>query len=412
MLVKNSIPHNELIPPTLTYVEASAVTIHKKNHAPITLISVYVPPPHSADNSIFTFDIEVLLQIGHTPVICGDFNAHHPSWGCTTENSKGRSLSHFVQHAGADIIFPNSPTRYGTFSASTIDLAITKNFLYPFEIHSLPEMSSDHNPVLFNFFLTYSLPNNNGKFATNWNLFTTTLNKLDLQNPYCIGSPSQLDEYVRNIESQINHARVAASKPIKPNTIYVDARLKELSAERNYARKTFQSTRSPVLKRYLNKINKQINKLDQKVEINSLATEMTNVNTEDGTIWKFVRPFKKKYKKIPPLISLAGIANTDTEKANCLANSLEAQFTVNYISHPDTEETVNDSATCFRLEISPDNQMSGGPLFPSEIQNCIKNLKNNKSPGLDRFSNKMIKNLPKRFLFIITTIIHKPSSIK
>ncbi|GBO38131.1 RNA-directed DNA polymerase from mobile element jockey [Araneus ventricosus] len=265
-------------------------------------------------------------------------------------------------------------------------------------------MSSDHNPVLINFFLTYSLPNISGKFATNWNHFTTTLNKLDLQNPYCISSPSQLDEYVCNIESQINHARIAASKPIKPNTTYIDARLKELSAERNHARKTFQSTRNPALKRYLNKINKQINKLDQKIEINSLATEMTNVNIEDGTIWKFVRPFKKKFKKIPPLTSLAGIANTDTEKANCLANSLEAQFTVNNISHPETEEMVKESVTRFRLEIDPDNQLSDPP---SEIQNCIKNLKNNKAPGLDRINNKMIKNLPKRFLFIITTIIHK-----
>ncbi|GBN40075.1 hypothetical protein AVEN_129574-1 [Araneus ventricosus] len=99
---------------------------------------------------------------------------------------------------------------------------------------------------------------------------------------------------------------------------------------------------------------------------------MTNVNIEDGTIWKFVRPFKKKFKKIPPLTSLAGIANTDTEKANCLANSLEAQFTVNNISHPDTEEMVKESVTRFRLEIDPDNQMAAPPPSPLKFKTALK----------------------------------------
>ncbi|GBM48630.1 hypothetical protein AVEN_135007-1 [Araneus ventricosus] len=181
-------------------------------------------------------------------------------------------------------------------------------------------MSSDHNPILLNLFLKYSVPKITGKLTTNWNLFTSSLNKIEIQNPYDISTPTQLDKYVRDLESQINHAKLSASKPIKANTTYVDARLKELAAEH------------------------------LKLESESLTKKLTNVNFEDGTIWKFVRPFKKKYKKINPLPSPACIANTDDEKDDCLANSLELQFSLNNIPHPDIEETVIGSVTCFRLE--------------------------------------------------------------
>ncbi|GBO09278.1 hypothetical protein AVEN_256348-1 [Araneus ventricosus] len=110
----------------------------------------------------------------------------------------------------------------------------------------------------------------------------------------------------------------------------------------------FQTYRDPVLKRKLNKLNKQINKLDQKIETDTFTNELLNVNATDGTVWKFVTPFKKKTKKILSLNGPAGIANTDLEKANFLAESIETQFTLNNIINPDTEELIADSVMRFR----------------------------------------------------------------
>ncbi|GBO22416.1 hypothetical protein AVEN_223368-1 [Araneus ventricosus] len=84
----------------------------------------------------------------------------------------------------------------------------------------------------------------------------------------------------------------------------------------------FQTYRDPVLKGKLNKLNKQIKKLDQKIETDAFTNELLNVNATDGTVWKFVTPFKKKTKNIPSLNGPGGIANTDLEKANFLAESL------------------------------------------------------------------------------------------
>ncbi|GBN51452.1 hypothetical protein AVEN_106231-1 [Araneus ventricosus] len=165
ILVKNNIPHRELIPPTLYYVEASVVVLDFNNSEKITLTSIYAPP--SSDPGMFTFDIENVIQISSNQIICGYFNAHHISWGCASNNPRGVTLTNFVNNAGIEILAPSTPTRFENNSASTIDLAIVREFLYPYDIQSLPELSSDHNPVLLNFYFKYSIPSINGKIKTN-----------------------------------------------------------------------------------------------------------------------------------------------------------------------------------------------------------------------------------------------------
>ncbi|GBO22395.1 hypothetical protein AVEN_207328-1 [Araneus ventricosus] len=215
---------------------------------------------------------------------------------------------------------------------------------------------------------------------------------------------------VELLEQQITAAKISTSKPFVTKDTYIDPGLKELNRERNYARKIFQTTRNPVFKSKLNKINKMISKLSEKVQSEGLVNELRKLNADDGTIWKYVKPFKKKFKNIPNLISPAGIANTDQEKANFLADSLEKQFTLNNISDPDTEEIVSDSVTCFRINNNYPSELNDPP-FPSEIVKCIKKLKINKAPGIDSIDNKMLKNLPWNIILNLNTIIHKIMAI-
>ncbi|GBM74232.1 RNA-directed DNA polymerase from mobile element jockey [Araneus ventricosus] len=153
-----------------------------------------------------------------------------------------------------------------------------------------------------------------------------------------------------------------------------------------------------------------ISKLSEKVQNEGLVNELRNLNADDGTIWKYVKPFKKKFKNIPNLISPAGIGNTDQEKANFLADSLEKQFTLNNVSDPDTEEIVSDSVTCFRINNNYPSELNDPP-FPPEIVKCIKKLKINKAPGIDSINNKILKNLPWNIILNLNTIIHKIMTI-
>ncbi|GBN89394.1 hypothetical protein AVEN_222202-1 [Araneus ventricosus] len=133
---------------------------------------------------------------------------------------------------------------------------------------------------------------------------------------------SDVEEKMRDIEyNSLNSRKIA--KALKENYIYRDSKLREFNSERNHARKIFQTYRHPVIQRKLIKLNKQINKLDQKIETDDFTNELLNVNATDGTVWKFVAPFKKKTKNVPSVNGPAVVADTDLEKANFLAESLE-----------------------------------------------------------------------------------------
>ncbi|GFT33985.1 probable RNA-directed DNA polymerase from transposon X-element [Trichonephila clavipes] len=43
---------------------------------------------------------------------------------------------------------------------------------------------------------------------------------------------------------------------------------------------------------------------------------------------------------------------------------------------------------------------------PSEIQGFIKNLKPNKSPGIDLITNRILKNLPTKFIIFIALLFN------
>ncbi|GBO10303.1 hypothetical protein AVEN_256603-1 [Araneus ventricosus] len=243
-------------------------------------------------------------------------------------------------------------------TASTIDLALVKDFLYPYEIHSIPELSSDHNPVILNFYFKYTLPKSQSNIKTNWKKFTDNLINSNNLNFIEINTPEQLDEAVFQFENLIMDAKIAASKSVPADQTYIDPTIRQLNNERNHARKMYQKTRNPNFNRLAGKLNKKIIKLNEKIENNSFTNKLVNVTTEDGILWDFVRPFKKKFKNISAINGPTSIALTD--KANCLASSLEKQFQLNDTHDAVTELLVRNSVEGFR----PPNKFNFNDIAP------------------------------------------------
>ncbi|GFU39657.1 probable RNA-directed DNA polymerase from transposon X-element [Trichonephila clavipes] len=140
ILIKKSIPHFNTPTPQLFYVEATTVTINPPNLDPLSITSIYVPPLLS-DKLLFTLDLETIMQVNSHCVIFGDFNATHNNWNCSRNSTRGTQLKDFCDQVNIEIIYPDSPTRYGYNTSNTLDIALV-NMILTFRIISLLSLSS------------------------------------------------------------------------------------------------------------------------------------------------------------------------------------------------------------------------------------------------------------------------------
>ncbi|GFV27006.1 probable RNA-directed DNA polymerase from transposon BS [Trichonephila clavipes] len=110
--------------------------------------------------------------------------------------------------------------------------------------------------------------------------------------------------------------------------------------------------------------------------------KLESLNTRDNSLWQCQRFFRKKRSNIPSLTSSSGVANSDDQKANILASTLQNNFSENKRPgdgrHPIDQEITNTLNNFF------DNHplIPISPTEPDEILNYIKSLKNNKAPGI------------------------------
>ncbi|GFX21968.1 hypothetical protein TNCV_2428751 [Trichonephila clavipes] len=109
---------------------------------------------------------------------------------------------------------------------------------------------------------------------------------------------------------------------------------------------------------------------------------------EDSSLRKTSKGFMKR-SFISALTGHTGIAYSDTEKAETLANWLENQFQLNIISHP-----IYDNTRLVTRFFTNENNFDDTPTNPkpSEIITYIKKIKVRKTPGHEGITHKMTKS--------------------
>ncbi|GFX78939.1 RNA-directed DNA polymerase from mobile element jockey [Trichonephila clavipes] len=112
------------------------------------------------------------------------------------------------------------------------------------------------------------------------------------------------------------------------------------------------------------------------------------------------------FQSIPPLKgALGSIAITPIEKVEVIADSLQEQFEPNHVVGQELfDQRIHDEVTNF---INTPHVQEIEPTTPTEVLFYVQRLKPRKSPGLDQISNRMIKNLPLKFLLFITLLINQ-----
>ncbi|GFV90003.1 RNA-directed DNA polymerase from mobile element jockey [Trichonephila clavipes] len=360
ILVKNSLNHYCLPTPPLRALEAT----NSPKHDPISITCVYIPP--SSDENLFTIDIEHFIQTASNCILFGDFNATHNAWNCKNNTTRGRHLFNFANMLNLNIAFPSTPTRLGHNSANTIDIALIKNFYYPFTMNSIDDLSSDHNPVFLNFsFKLAEAPPNPRAVSTDWKTFKINLNKnLSLFDfhPNNINNTNDLEQKITEFTEAVIDTHSHASRPIETDRRnFTPHHINQLIKIKNYFRKRYHQT----LKKYNDIIWQK---------------RLEALNTADNSLWRTQNFFKNKRPKIPPLNCATGTAVTDQQKANLLATNIKNNFVENDReddNYNQNDELINTTVNNF-LSTPPPNSFIE-PALPDEIMHYIKHV-NAKKP--------------------------------
>ena len=130
---------------------AVAVHIPSLSPSPITFCSIYIP----ASQNISTQELSHLISSLPPPfILCGDFNAHSPTWGCNQTNSRGNIVDNILLSSSNLILLDNlhTPTHLNPTSGSLshIDLTLSSPILAP-KLNWLtnPDLcDSDHFPII------------------------------------------------------------------------------------------------------------------------------------------------------------------------------------------------------------------------------------------------------------------------
>ncbi|KAJ8875750.1 hypothetical protein PR048_023649 [Dryococelus australis] len=145
LLVCSDVRHYFRLSPHHLPLEAVAVRVMGVAR-PFMAVAVYLPP-HCA----FPCAALVLLGMGSSVLLLGDFNCRHVSWGCPCSDFRGRGLSDFISSCGLVLSAPRTPPfvpNRTTHRPSVVDL-----FVYSPDVLLSPPwtwigLDSDHLPVL------------------------------------------------------------------------------------------------------------------------------------------------------------------------------------------------------------------------------------------------------------------------
>ncbi|GFT44441.1 probable RNA-directed DNA polymerase from transposon X-element [Trichonephila clavipes] len=135
ILLKSSLPHYHTPTPPMGTVEATSVTLTPPGGDPLVITSLYISPCVSYQHT--HTDVEAIFSSGNASIVCGDFNAHHTSWSCQRNDTRGNIIKNLIDSTNTQIIAPTTPTRFSYSSALIIDFALTRNIHWPSQVESI-----------------------------------------------------------------------------------------------------------------------------------------------------------------------------------------------------------------------------------------------------------------------------------
>jgi len=404
LLISTKIPHSPFHPKSNQHMQIVATSINI-NSIPTSIASAYFPPgsPFPAE------DLSLFLQtLNHTYIIGADFNAKHEAWGCRSKNTRGRALYNFITIKRSKVISPASPTYWPTHANRHPDFLDFFLLNLPNHIHlnisNLNDPASDHTPIILKIQATVPF-HPFVKKRTDWNKFRNIMSTSSSLN-IKLKNPTDIDTAINTLTNNIQDSfRISTTtSPTQDNSSRnTTPEIRELISQKRRARNTWQRTHYPIDKQRYNYFSNKLKSTLKKHKNQLYTSHIQSLSPSNGSLWRKTKALLKHKSTIPPLrYQNNNLATTDQDKSDLLANHLANTFKPHNISPDHTHMLQVDQFISSPLPMA----LPASPTTPGEVLSIVKKLRNNKSPGHDLISNKIVKNLPLKTIILLTYIFN------
>lgn len=399
--IHNSIPHHEISSYCTEPIQAAGIATRLHCGTELVIASVYSPPKHKITANQYT---HFFNHLGDKWIIGGDFNAKHPYWGSRTTTTKGRELWQAITTAnatglsnGKPTYWPSDPNKIPDCIDFFITRAVSANYT---EVNNVDDLSSDHSALILTLSNTILRKQTASKLTnkfTDWNAFREGVSN-DINLRISLKSPQELEEAAKSftniLQQQAKSATPAGTKKHRDHASYPKEIL-ELVKKRRQARHRWQESRDPNHKTEFNRISKLVKNCIREHNndsFNHFVATLDTTKDTDYSLWKVARATRKPPGYNPPLRRPNNTwARSDNERAETYAEHLEQTF------------QPNDLASDVLPDIKLTKEKEVDWFTPKEIKNMIsKKLNPKKAPGHDHISARILQELPRKGLVMLT----------
>ena len=398
LYVSNNLLHHEI--KINIELNAVAVKVHLMQRE-IVIVSIYIPPSPVVSYEVLS---QFLGKVTSPCMVLGDFNAHHRSWGCAANDSRGNSIDGLLSHFDLVCISDQTPTHSvvnfntNTISHSVIDLSIVSACIAPYFSSQVQSdfYFSDHYPIHI-LLETYSgqtdynfLPRWNMRRA-DWFAFNDIINQAHAPE-----SLPSLDNFLNTVKDSAYQTIPRTRRaPERKNAPWWNIACQRAVALRRRAERAFRRCICTEHEVAARRARSEAKETIKKAKQDSWAEYANQFNrfTPLSKIWSLIKSFTNKRTpiyKIPHLCIEHVNYCTPTEVTNAFAEhyarvSASAQYSAETLSFINNALRSCDFA-------SDNTETYNVPFTEYELQLALSKC-GNTSVGPDELAYPFLKNL-------------------
>lgn len=409
ILIKSTISHYELPKYEKDHLQATSINV-KTMPYDLTISAVYCPPRHNLKKE----DYQRFFQtLGSKFLAGGDYNSKHTMWGSRITTTKGKELSYLLSEKKYSFLSTGTPTYWPSDPKKQPDLldffvinGISSSYT---DIIPSYDLSSDHTPIIATIstsVIKITKPLKLCSSKTNWDSYKKEItNNLNLN--ISLKTPDEIEEATGNLISTLQEAakRATPNLDAQSQVINIPLEIKKLISEKRKARAKWQRTHNPNDKTIYNRLGNTLKQKLRQTRDENYSKYITNLNRHDHSIWKPIKSSKKPVTASSPIRietpNGTTWARSNNEKADLFARHLAEVFT----PHNDTMDS-NNKDNQNTNSTTPEQITDIPPTSPKEIKENISFLNNKKAPGIDMITARMLKELPRKGVVMLTYIFN------